>query len=45
MAVTQRPATLEALQEPSGENPLWHSVPSWFLVGELDRNIPAALQR
>jgi pimeloyl-ACP methyl ester carboxylesterase len=44
MAVTQRPITLEALQEASGE-PLWKSIPSWFLIGEEDRNIPAELQR
>ena len=42
MAVTQRPVTAEALGEPSGDRPLWRSVPSWFLFGELDRNIPAA---
>jgi pimeloyl-ACP methyl ester carboxylesterase len=41
MAVTQRPVTLEGLVEPSGDHPLWRRVPSWFLFGELDRNIPA----
>jgi pimeloyl-ACP methyl ester carboxylesterase len=45
MAVTQRPATQEALTEPSGEQPLWKHVPSRFLIGEDDRIIPAALQR
>ena len=45
MAVTQRPVTLEALKEPSGERPLWKELPSWFLYGEEDKNIPAALQR
>ena len=44
MGVTQRPATQEALVEPSGENPLWNNVPSWFLIGEDDRIIPPALQ-
>jgi pimeloyl-ACP methyl ester carboxylesterase len=44
MAVTQRPVTREALLEPSGEQPLWKHVPSWFLFGEEDRNIPAAAQ-
>jgi pimeloyl-ACP methyl ester carboxylesterase len=44
MALTQRPATQEALVEPSGE-PLWKQVPSWFLIGEEDRIIPAELQR
>jgi pimeloyl-ACP methyl ester carboxylesterase len=43
MAATQRPATQEALTEPSGE-PLWKQVPSWFLIGEQDRIIPPALQ-
>jgi len=44
MAATQRPVTQEALLEPSGDHPLWREVPSWFLFGELDRNIPAALE-
>ena len=44
MAVTQRPATQEALVEPSGENPLWKQVPSSFLIGAEDRIIPPALQ-
>ncbi len=45
MAVTQRPATQEALTEPSGEQPLWTHVPSRFLIGEDDHIIPADLQR
>ena len=45
MAATQRPATQEALVEPSGERSLWHELPSWFLIGQEDRVIPAALQR
>jgi len=44
MAITQRPATQEALVEPSSERPLWKDVPSWFLIGEEDRIIPPALQ-
>ena len=44
MAMTQRPATQEALTESSGD-PLWKHVPSWFLIGEGDRIIPPALQR
>jgi pimeloyl-ACP methyl ester carboxylesterase len=43
LAATQRPATQEALTEPSGD-PLWRDVPSWFVIGEEDRIIPAALQ-
>jgi pimeloyl-ACP methyl ester carboxylesterase len=45
MAATQRPATQEALTEPSGADPLWKRVPSWFLIGEEDHIIPAELQR
>lgn len=44
MAAAQRPVTQEALVEPSGECPLWKELPSWFVFGELDRNIPAALE-
>jgi pimeloyl-ACP methyl ester carboxylesterase len=44
LAVTQRPATQEALVEPSGERSLWEEVPSWFLIGTEDRIIPPALQ-
>ena len=44
MAATQRPVTREALLEPSGERPLWKELPSWFVFGELDRNIPCAAQ-
>jgi pimeloyl-ACP methyl ester carboxylesterase len=44
MAATQRPVTQEALVEPSGERALRKQVPSWFIFGELDRNIPKALQ-
>jgi pimeloyl-ACP methyl ester carboxylesterase len=36
MAVTQRPCT-----DPSGPDPLWKDIPSWFVYGELDKNIPA----
>jgi pimeloyl-ACP methyl ester carboxylesterase len=45
MAATQRPVTQEALTEPSGDDPLWKKVPSWFVFGEEDRNLPAALHR
>jgi pimeloyl-ACP methyl ester carboxylesterase len=44
MAITQRPATQEALTEPSGDHPLWKDLPSWFLIGEEDHIIPAELQ-
>jgi pimeloyl-ACP methyl ester carboxylesterase len=45
MAATQRPVSLEALGEPTGDRPLWKEVPSWFVIGEQDLNIPPALQR
>jgi pimeloyl-ACP methyl ester carboxylesterase len=41
MAATQRPITDAALNEASG-TPAWKTIPSWFIYGELDRNIPAA---
>jgi pimeloyl-ACP methyl ester carboxylesterase len=44
MCATQRPATQEALVEPSAGRPLWKSVPSFFLIGGQDRIIPAELQ-
>ena len=44
MAATQRPGTQEGLFAPSGEAPLWREVPSWFMIGEEDRIIPAKLQ-
>ena len=44
MAVTQRPITDAALNEPSGE-PSWQSLPSWFLFGSEDLNIPVAAHR
>jgi pimeloyl-ACP methyl ester carboxylesterase len=44
MAATQRPVSQEALVEPSGERSLWQQLPSWFVFGEEDRNIPKAVQ-
>jgi pimeloyl-ACP methyl ester carboxylesterase len=44
MAVSQRPGRDGALTEDSGA-PAWKSIPSWFVFGELDKNIPAALHR
>jgi pimeloyl-ACP methyl ester carboxylesterase len=45
MGVTQRPIAEAALGEPMGDAPLWRSVPSWFIWGERDRNIPAGAHR
>ena len=42
MAVTQRPVTGAGLNDPLGSGALWQSVPSWFVFGENDHNIPAA---
>jgi len=43
MAATQRPITEAALNEPSGE-PAWKTIPSWFIWGSRDKNIPPAIQ-
>lgn len=40
MAATQRPITEAALNEKSGA-PAWKSIPSWFIYGDQDKNIPA----
>jgi pimeloyl-ACP methyl ester carboxylesterase len=40
MAATQRPITVAALHEPSTD-PAWKDVPSWFIYGDQDMNIPA----
>ena len=45
MAVGQRPVTEGALFEPLGGDALWRSVPSWFVFGELDHNIPVGAHR
>lgn len=42
MAATQRPVTDVALNDLSGE-PAWKTIPSWFIYGSLDLNIPPAL--
>ena len=39
MAVAQRPITDAALAEPAREE-AWKSIPSWFIFGGADRNIP-----
>jgi pimeloyl-ACP methyl ester carboxylesterase len=43
LAATQRAVTLGALTEPSG-SPAWKTIPSWSVVGTLDRVIPVAQQ-
>jgi pimeloyl-ACP methyl ester carboxylesterase len=44
MAVGQRPLRDVALNEASGP-PAWRSIPSWFVFGEVDKNIPVAAHR
>lgn len=39
MAAAQRPITEEALNEAASEA-AWRSVPSWFIYGDADKNIP-----
>ena len=41
MAATQRPITDAAGEERSGD-PVWKTIPSWFIYGDLDLNIPPA---
>ncbi len=40
MAAGQRPITEMALMEKSGE-PIWKALPSFFIYGDADKNIPA----
>jgi pimeloyl-ACP methyl ester carboxylesterase len=46
MSATQRPATEAALTAglPADE-PAWRAIPSWFVFGDEDLNIPVALHR
>ncbi|PQP01671.1 MULTISPECIES: alpha/beta fold hydrolase [Pseudomonas] len=39
MAATQRPVTEAALNEQSG-TPAWKHIPSWYIYGDKDKNIP-----
>ena len=43
LASTQRPVTLSAISAPSG-TPAWKTIPSWYLVGTLDKVLPPAEQ-
>jgi pimeloyl-ACP methyl ester carboxylesterase len=44
MAATQRPIAEAALNE-AVTAAAWQRIPSWFLFGDLDKNIPVALHR
>ena len=41
MAATQRPVTEAALNEPAAAA-AWRSLPSWFIYGSVDKNIPSS---
>ena len=43
LAATQGPAVLSALTAPSGK-PAWKTIPSWYVLGTIDRAIPPAIQ-
>jgi pimeloyl-ACP methyl ester carboxylesterase len=43
LAATQRPIAFSALVEPSG-TPAWKTIPSWAVVGTVDRVIPPYAQ-
>jgi pimeloyl-ACP methyl ester carboxylesterase len=43
LAATQAPAAYSALTTPSG-TPAWKTIPSWYLLGTIDRAIPPAIQ-
>jgi pimeloyl-ACP methyl ester carboxylesterase len=45
MAATQRPVRDVALGEAFAGAPAWKAIPSWFVIAELDRNIPLVVQR
>jgi pimeloyl-ACP methyl ester carboxylesterase len=44
MALSQRPAALAALGEPSGV-PAWRSIPTWYMVAGRDRTIGTDVER
>lgn len=44
LAASQRPATVGALNEPSGA-PAWRTIPSWYLIGTEDQIIPPSAER
>jgi pimeloyl-ACP methyl ester carboxylesterase len=43
LAATQTPAAYSALTAPSG-TPAWKTIPSWYVLGTIDRAIPPAIQ-
>ncbi|MET7709858.1 alpha/beta hydrolase [Micromonospora sp. NPDC005413] len=45
MARTQRPITEQALSDVLAGDPAWRLLPSWFVFGDADQNIPVAAHR
>ncbi|GIJ78772.1 Pimeloyl-ACP methyl ester carboxylesterase [Micromonospora phaseoli] len=45
MARTQRPVTEQALSDGLSGDPVWRSLPNWFVFGDADKNIPVAAHR
>ncbi|GIJ42131.1 alpha/beta fold hydrolase [Micromonospora andamanensis] len=45
MARTQRPITEQALNDGLTGDPAWRSLPTWFVFGDADMNIPVAAHR
>ena len=43
MATTQRPIPEAAFNEPAAGEPAWKTIPSFFLYGSLDKNVPPAV--
>jgi pimeloyl-ACP methyl ester carboxylesterase len=43
LAATQSPVTYSAVTAPSG-TPAWKSIPSWYVLGTIDKAIPPAIQ-
>ncbi len=43
LAATQSPAVYSALTVPSG-TPAWKTIPSWYVLGTIDKAIPPAIQ-
>jgi pimeloyl-ACP methyl ester carboxylesterase len=43
LAATQSPAVYSALTAPSG-TPAWKTIPSWYVLGTIDKAIPTSIQ-
>jgi pimeloyl-ACP methyl ester carboxylesterase len=43
MAASQRPIPEAAFNEPAAGEPAWKTIPSYFLYGSLDKNVPPAV--